>query len=56
MERLLVAGNTAEGFVNLFGDFIAGSRTTYLKGGSGVGKSTFKRVCKKGGRFGVWNN
>ena len=47
MERLLVAGNTAEGFVNLFGDFIAGSRTTYLKGGSGVGKSTFIREFAK---------
>lgn len=43
MERLLVAGNTADGFVNLFGDFIKDSRTTYLKGGSGVGKSTFIR-------------
>lgn len=47
MERLLVAGNTADGFVNLFGDFIKGSRTTYLKGGSGVGKSTFIREFAK---------
>ena len=43
MERLLVAGNTANGFVNYFGDFIKGARTTFLKGGSGVGKSTFIR-------------
>lgn len=43
MERLLIAGNTANGFVNFFSDFISGSRTTFLKGGSGVGKSTFIR-------------
>lgn len=43
MKNLLVAGNTADGFVNFFGDFIDGCRTTFLKGGSGVGKSTFIR-------------
>lgn len=43
MDRLLVAGNTQKGFVSKFDDFISGSRTTFLKGGSGVGKSTFIR-------------
>lgn len=43
MERLLIAGNTANGFVNFFSDFTSGCHTTYLKGGSGVGKSTFIR-------------
>lgn len=47
MERLLVAGNTADGFVNFFSDFISGARTTFIKGGSGVGKSTFIREVGK---------
>lgn len=43
MERLLVAGNTTQGFVNFFSDFTHDCRTTFIKGGSGVGKSTFIR-------------
>lgn len=43
MDRLLVAGNTTRGFVNFFDDFIRDCKTTYIKGGSGVGKSTFIR-------------
>lgn len=47
MNRMLVAGNTVKGFVNFFADFIKGARTTFLKGGSGVGKSTFIRQVEK---------
>lgn len=47
MNNLLVAGNTTDGFVNFFGDFINGCKTTYIKGGSGVGKSTFIREFAK---------
>lgn len=43
MERLLIAGNTANGFVNYFNEFIHNCKTIFIKGGSGAGKSTFIR-------------
>lgn len=53
MERLLIAGNTTNGFVNYFKQFIAGSKTIFIKGGSGAGKSTFiKEVEAKAKQLG----
>lgn len=42
-EFVLLAGNTVEGFVNYFREFIGKSYGIYIKGASGVGKSTFMR-------------
>ena len=42
-KSLLLAGNTTDGFVNYFKEYIGSSYAIFIKGGSGVGKSTFMR-------------
>ena len=46
-KELLLAGNTSSGFINYFDSFINGSYTVYIKGASGIGKSTFMKEMEK---------
>ncbi len=47
-KSLLLAGNTTNGFVNYFREYIGSSYAIFIKGGSGVGKSTFMREVEEG--------
>ncbi len=42
-KSLLLAGNTTDGFINYFKEYVGSSYAIFIKGGSGVGKSTFMR-------------
>lgn len=45
-KEFLLAGNTATGFKSYFADMLNARRVICIKGGSGVGKSTFMRTVR----------
>ena len=47
VDFLLLAGNTADGFSNYFSDILNDKYVYCIKGGSGVGKSTFMKEIAK---------
>lgn len=50
IRRMFAGANTSEGFVNFFGEILAANtnRVFIIKGGPGVGKSTFMKKTGQG--------